>query len=203
MSFDPVETTMRGDRGSGSYGGRGDSGRGESLRHDRGDSTDLEPPAKRSLPQTVRIFPYGVSRSRLERAIANLRVPAYVSKDLQESDVVIALKATFRRDPGKLQEARNRSLGAYVVKSNTYIQIENVVREVFGIEGAAMPTDEEAAIMEAEEAIEHVIATGESVELAPQNSFIRRLQHQMVESANLLSESVGVEPKRRIRVSRR
>ncbi|MDX1931037.1 MAG: R3H domain-containing nucleic acid-binding protein [Capsulimonadales bacterium] len=216
MSFDPVEPTQRGyGGGRGDFGIRTDSGR-RGERGERGESEriesrieggqesgGMEPPAKRNLPATVRIFPYGVSRSRLERAIANLRVPAYISKDLQESDVVIALKATFRRDPGKLQEARNRSIGAYVVKSNTYIQIENVVREVFGIEGQAMPTDEEAAIMEAEEAIESVIATGESIELTPQNSFVRRLQHQMVESANLLSESVGVEPKRRIRVSRR
>ena len=117
--------------------------------------------------------------------------------------MVIALKATFRKDPAKLQEARNRSIAAYVVKSNTYIQIENVVREIFGMEGASLPTDEEAAIMEAEEAIEHVMTTGEAIELAPQNSFIRRLQHQLAEQAQLLSESVGVEPRRRIRISRR
>lgn len=194
VTFDPDHTVMRGERGI-SMGG--------DSRGDRGGRLDQEPPAKRNLPPTVRVFPYGVSRSRLERAIANLRVPAYVSKDMHEADVVIALKATFRREPAKLAEARSRALGAYVVKSNTYIQIENVVREIFGLEGGALPTDEEAAISEAEEAIEHVNATGESVELAPQNSFIRRLQHQMVEQAQLLSESVGVEPKRRIRVSRR
>jgi stage III sporulation protein SpoIIIAA len=175
------------------YGGEGDGdGRGGNGRG-----------GKRALPATVRIFPYGVSRSRLERAIANLRVPAYISKDMHEADVVIALKATFRREPAKLQEARSRALGAYIVKSNTYIQIENVLREIFGMEGGAAPTDEEAALSEAEEAIEHVQGTGEAVELAPQNSYIRRLQHQLVEQAQLLSESVGVEPKRRIRVSRR
>lgn len=190
VSFDPEPSVMRGERGS--------SSGGDGSRSDRG-----EPPAKRNLPQTVRIFPYGVSRSRLERAIANLRVPAYVSKDMHEADVVIALKATFRREPAKLQEARSRTLGAYVVKSNTYIQIENVIREIFGMEGGALPSDEESAMSEAEEGIEHVISTGEAIELAPQNSFIRRLQHQMVEQAQLLSESVGVEPKRRIRISRR
>ena len=162
-----------------------------------------EPPAKRALPATVRIFPYGVSRSRLERAIAQLRVPAYISRDITEADVVIALKSTFRREPAKLQEARNKDVAVYVVKSNTYIQIEGVVRDLFGIEGGALPSDEEAAIQEAEEGIEHVQTTGEPLELGPQNSFIRRMQHQMVEQAQLLSESVGVEPKRRIRISRR
>jgi len=116
--------------------------------------------------------------------------------------VVIALKATFRREPAKLAEARSKALGAYVVKSNTYIQIENIVREIFGLEGGALPTDEEAAIQETEDAIEQVRENGEPIELAPQNSFIRRLQHQLIERAQLFGESVGVEPKRRIRVSR-
>ena len=59
-------------------------------------------------------------------------------------------------------------------------------------------------MIEAEEGIEAVLERGEAVvELSPQNSFIRRQQHQMVEQANLLSESVGVEPRRRIRISRR
>lgn len=194
MSFDPEpqrnERTVSG------------SGRARTeIREGR--SGDMEPAGKRNLPPTVRIFPYGVSRSRLERALANLRVPAMVSKDMQDADVVIALKATYRREPAKLAEARGRSLGAYIVKSNTYIQIENVVREIFGLEAGVAPTDEEAAVLEAEEAIEYVQTTGETVELAPQNSFVRRLQHQLVEQAKLLSESVGVEPKRRIRISPR
>jgi stage III sporulation protein SpoIIIAA len=196
MSFDPLpeEPFDRRERG----------GRVRTeTRDDRGERNDLEPLGKRNLPATVRIFPYGVSRSRLERAIINLRVPAVVSKEIHEADVVIALKATYRREPGKLQEARSKALGAYVVKSNTYIQIENCLREIFGIDAGIPPTDEEAAIQETEEAIDFVRSHKEVVELTPQNSFVRRIQHQMVEQANLMSESVGVEPKRRIRISPR
>jgi stage III sporulation protein SpoIIIAA len=197
MSFDPEPRGGGGNDRTVAGVGRART----EIREGRGG--DAEPAGKRNLPPTVRIFPYGVSRSRLERALANLRVPAVVSKDLHDADVVIALKATYRREPAKLAEARGRALGAYIVKSNTYIQIENVVREIFGMEAGVAPTDEEAAVLEAEEAIEYVQTTGEPVELAPQNSFIRRLQHQLVEQAKLLSESVGVEPKRRIRVSPR
>ncbi|MBC8143810.1 MAG: AAA family ATPase [Armatimonadetes bacterium] len=187
---------------------RRDDGRGRNGIASRDDdrqtgrgAVGAEPPQKRNLPATTRMFPYGVSRSRLERAIANLRVPAVVSRDMNEADVVIALKATFRREPAKLTEARGKSLGTYVVKSNTYIQIENVVREIFGLEGAALPSDEESAIQEAEDAIEHVRETGEAVDLAPTNSYLRRLQHQLIERAQLFGESIGVDPKRRIRVS--
>ena len=38
------------------------------------------------------------------------------------------------------------------------------------------------------------------VELSPQNAYIRRLQHQMAERANLVSRSRGREPFRRVRL---
>jgi predicted RNA-binding protein Jag len=36
------------------------------------------------------------------------------------------------------------------------------------------------------------------VELAPQNNFVRRLQHQLAERYGLATESKGVEPHRRV-----
>ena len=39
-----------------------------------------------------------------------------------------------------------------------------------------------------------------AVELAPQNAYVRRLQHQLVERAELDSESLGVEPRRRLKI---
>jgi predicted RNA-binding protein Jag len=55
-------------------------------------------------------------------------------------------------------------------------------------------------LLEAQEAIELVKETNEPVELAPANSFTRRMQHQLVERFQLVSESVGVEPQRRVRI---
>ena len=197
------------DRGERDGYGRGgydpDADRLNDLTREQGynrGGDGAESPGRRALPPTVRIFPYGVSRSRLERAIANMKVPAYIAREMGDSDVVVALKATFRREPARLQEARSKNLAVYVVKSNTYVQIENVVREMFGIEGGALPSDEEAAMTEVEEAVERVQDTGEAVELSPQNSYVRRMQHQLIEQAKLQSESIGVEPRRRLRVSR-
>ena len=45
-----------------------------------------------------------------------------------------------------------------------------------------------------------VVKQQEPVELAPQNAYIRRLQHQMAERANLVSRSRGREPYRRVRL---
>src|SRR5207244_13270073 len=54
--------------------------------------------ATRPGRKAVRIYPYAVSRNRLERAIRDLRVPAYVSDSLQDADVVLTLKSQERRD---------------------------------------------------------------------------------------------------------
>ncbi len=163
---------------------------------------------RRQLPSTVRIFPYGVSRNRLERAIRELRVPAYIVRDVQQADVVIALKANARREPSRMKEVSARGLPVYVVKSNTYAQIAGSVQDIFAMrppegwedsEPSLDPT--EAALMETEAAIQEVLRTSMPVDLAPQNSYIRRLQHQLVEKYRLVSESVGVEPNRRVRIS--
>ena len=156
----------------------------------------------KSPKSTLRIFPYGVSRSRMERAIAEMHVPAFIARDVQDADVVIALKSTYQREPGKMREANQKRLPIYTVKSNTYAQIAGCVREVFGL--PAMEGSEEnsmeIALVEAQEAIEMVKATNHAVDLAPANSYTRRLQHQLAERYQLVSESVGVEPQRRVRI---
>jgi stage III sporulation protein SpoIIIAA len=158
----------------------------------------------KALPAIVRLFPYGVSRSRLERAIRTLRVSAQISSRVQDTDAIIALKANYRKEPAKLQDGINRNIPTYVIKSNTYVQIESVLREIF-----RMPlelTEEDRAIQDVEEAVEELMndTTGglNSLELAPQNSFLRRLQHQIAENHQMVSESIGTEPNRRIRISR-
>ncbi|HLK61528.1 MAG TPA: R3H domain-containing nucleic acid-binding protein [Chthonomonadaceae bacterium] len=156
----------------------------------------------RALPTTVRIFPYGVSRSRLDRAIAEGHLPAYIARDVSDADVVIALKATYKREPGKMREANQKRLPIYVVRSNTYAQIANCIREIFGLKPAPESEEEamEDALWETQEAIDQVKQTNEAIELSPANSYTRRLQHQLVERYQLTSESVGVEPQRRVRI---
>ena len=165
-------------------------------------ATPALPAASKTTPKTVRIFPYGVSRSRLDRAIIESRVPAYVARDIGDADAVLALKATYKREPGKMREAAQKKLPVYVVRSNTYAQIANTIREIFGL--AAIPESEEDtlenALLEAQDAIERVKASNEIAELAPANSYTRRMQHQIVERHQLFSESVGVEPQRRVRI---
>ncbi len=159
----------------------------------------------RPLPTIVRLFPYGVSRSRLERAMRTLRVQSLIVNNVKDADAVIALKANYRKEPAKLQEGINRNIPTYVIKSNTYIQIETVLREIFRMPQGEL-SEEDQAVQQAEEAIEELLSEDNSglnsLELSPQNSFLRRLQHQIAETHSLVSESIGSEPNRRVRISR-
>lgn len=151
----------------------------------------------RPMTAIVKVFPYGVSRNRLERAIKELKVPAYIVKELGEGNAVITLKTHERKDIGLLQEAKRRGVPVYVIKSNTYAQIAGAMRDIFHL---GPSNEEEEALREVEEAVQRLMETGEAQELSPQSSFLRRIQHQLAEKYDLISESVGTEPYRRVRI---
>jgi len=157
-------------------------------------SEDLARPGRRPM----RIYPYAVSRNRLERAIRELRVPAYVTENLQDADIVLTLKSQERRQPKKLHEAVARGRTLHILKSNTVTQIQAFLRSVFEVEEEAPSDDQEVALREVEEAISEVLSSKQPVELLQQNSYVRRLQHQLVQRYGLASESRGEEPFRRV-----
>ncbi len=168
-------------------------------------STEVEParapsvdgaPKPAAPHKIVRIYPYAVSRNRLERAIRELRVPAGIADTLSDADVLLTLKSQEKRQPKRLREAGGRGMATHVIKSNTLSQIEGVLREIFGVTDRL--SGDEIALREVEEAISEVMAAAQPVELSPQNSYVRRLQHQLVQRYGLSSESKGIDPFRRV-----
>jgi hypothetical protein len=149
-----------------------------------------------SILPTLRVLPHGISRKRLEQAIKELQLPVIIARDPGEADVAMTIKSEYRQKTAGLREAEERGLPIYVLKSNTIVQMEASLTSIFSLE----IDPREAALREAEEAIGLVIHQSEPVELSPQNSYIRRLQHQMAERANLVSRSRGREPYRRVRL---
>jgi stage III sporulation protein SpoIIIAA len=144
----------------------------------------------------LRIYPYAISRERLERAIGELGVPAIVTNDIAEADVVLTLKSHAKRQSQKLREARGRNVEVHILRNNTLTQMENFLSEVYG---AARPSaDEDAAMQEVEDAVLEVVEQRRPIELAPQPKHLRRLQHLYIERSGLQSESKGSEPMRRI-----
>ncbi len=152
---------------------------------------------KRKKRRNLRIFSYGVSRIRLERAIQKLRVSAVIAADIDRSDLILTLKSQEKRQPRDIREAEARGIPRYVLKSNTSVQMENFLRSLFTPE-ELLDEQENAGIREAEAAIETIREAGEPVELSPRNSHVRRLQHMLAERNGLRTQSIGKEPNRRV-----
>jgi stage III sporulation protein SpoIIIAA len=148
--------------------------------------------------QGLRIFPFGIGRNRLEQAARELRVPVAITNSLQDADMVLTLKNYYRRKPEQLRDAEAQNIPVYVLKSNTVGQMQSALVSVFNLGSGERDTTTEA-LEEAETAIAEVLERSRTVELAPQNSHIRRLQHQLAERYNVGSRSRGKEPNRRVK----
>jgi stage III sporulation protein SpoIIIAA len=176
----------------------------------RGRGTEAKP---------LRIYPFGVSRNRLEHAIQQLGVPAVIVRDPRDADLVMTLKNYFRTKPQPIRDAEARGTAVYVLRSNTGVQMESLLTSLLpqavrrsapnhgngnGREDDAPSGSDEVshALYEAEEAISAVMEGAAPIALAPQGAYVRRLQHQLADRYNLGSRSRGKEPNRRVEIFR-
>lgn len=144
----------------------------------------------------VRIFPYAVSRERLERAVRDLGVPATVCTHPRNADVVLTLRSLAKKRPKKLRELVSDRVRLYSIGGNSPAKITAFLRELFELPG--MEAEQQSALRATEEAIAEVIAQRRPVTLEPQNAYVRRLQHELIEAYGLVSESSGRDPHRSI-----
>ncbi|MBI5706162.1 MAG: AAA family ATPase [Armatimonadetes bacterium] len=179
---------------------RTSSGRARQTDDVQGEKRDESPlPAGNGSGNVLRIYPFGVARTRLERAIRERKLPAYVTGDIHHADVILAVRSSYQGRPKKLRELSGRNVPTVIVKSNTTQQIAQALEELTA--SRKEQVDFEAVAMdEVVKAIETVGQTGKPFELSPQPAPIRKLQHQLAEARRVASESVGEEPHRRLRI---
>ncbi len=177
-------------------GGQGEERYDEAEERERPRPRRIEPAP--GGPQR-RILAFGISRGRLEEAIANTRSAAVVVDSIQDADAVMTLRPYYRRRTGPLRDAEAKGIPVYVLRNNTVSQIEQSLLSLRGATGELDPTT--AALQEAEEAIAAVSFEGKpTVELSPQNAYIRRLQHELANRHGVETSSRGREPFRRVLV---
>ncbi len=154
------------------------------------------PSVEEPAPKTI--FPFGIDRSRLDKIARKMHVPVTLVDSLNAADLLMITKNHYRKNPQILEAAEASKIPIYVIRSNSPLQIEQSLVDLYDIRE---PVDSETVAMkEVEEAINAVKEGQGPLELSPQNSFIRRLQHQLVEKYDLMSESTGKGAQRRIRV---
>jgi nucleoside-triphosphatase THEP1 len=163
---------------------------------------DRREPTVRNGRRAVRIYPFGVNRSRLETQIRSLGLAASVVNNQHEADVVLTVRNYYRRKPQALRDAEASGVPVHVLRSNSAGNIEQELLHISHLDAAPVPGTAQNALRETEEAIARVLDTSAPVELSPQSAYIRRLQHQLAEQHSLSSRSTGKEPYRRVRISK-
>lgn len=176
----------------------------------------------RGVPgKPIRVYPFGVSRNRLEQTIRNLGIIATITKDVREADLVVTLKNYYRSKPPAVKEAEFRGIPVYVLRSNTIAQMQSALsplspalqveeerqsdRNPKGRNNVKRSGDNrfvEAALEEAEDAIGAIMQGLPNISLAPQPKPVRRLQHELADRYNVDSRSKGKEPNRRVEIFR-
>lgn len=81
----------------------------------------------RDRDKPLKVYPYAVSRHRLEQAISDLKAPIEVTKLVNEADVILTIRGQYRKMPKRLREAEERGLPIRVVRSNTQAQVHAFV----------------------------------------------------------------------------
>jgi stage III sporulation protein SpoIIIAA len=174
------------------------------------DLSDLEAlePRENEVPinrinQTVRIYPYGVARNRLQQAAKRLGVPVVVVREIGDAQSLITLRSYYRNRQATIIEAEERGMPIYVLRANTVNQIEQFLAEIFNLsEENAQYQNLEGTIQQTQAAIDAVMNGERYIDLPPAASTVRRIQHELARKAELVSQSYGREPYRRVRIYR-
>ena len=191
----------------------------ESVEPSRPESTVKE--------SEVRVFLFGVGRDKLEAAAAESGTVVHIVNELRRADLVLTTKTHYRRGSHLVRVAESSGTPVCVLRKNTMPQLREFLHTVIKdwhsggngrghgnmpdlgpglgtnddgppfIGGNGSPSMDKA-MDEAEEAANRVLAGEQAVHLAPQRSYIRRLQHLLGQRYNVASVSQGREPERAV-----
>lgn len=152
------------------------------------------------------IYPFGVARNRLQLAAKHLGVPAVILHTLEGAAAMITLKSYYRRRQKAILDAEEHGIPIYVLRSNSIVQIEQVLAEIFNLhsfsEQALRSLNTGAIHAQTMAAIEAVRNGQRWVDLPPAAPSIRRIQHELARQSDLVSHSYGKEPSRHVRIFR-
>ncbi len=157
-----------------------------------------------SRVQPIKVYPYGLARSRLVQAAKRLGLPVLVVRDLADAEVLITLRTYYRNRQQPIVEAEDRGMPIYVLRANTISQMEQSLAEMFNlsVETNSGNGNADSISIQTRQAIDTVLNGQRWVDLPPATAAVRRMQHEMARQAQLVSHSYGREPNRRVRIFR-
>jgi hypothetical protein len=173
-----------------------------STRLEQSNATRAE--TSRGVLQTLKVYPHGVARNRLQQAAKRLGVPVVIVKDVDDANALVTLKTYYRDRQQTIVEAEHRGMPIYVLRANTVSQLEQFLSDLFNLSAQDQGTSSDLSDVKSQtqQAIAAVLNGERWVDLPPGPSLVRRLQHEMARNAELVSHSYGKEPRRHVRIFR-
>ncbi len=154
--------------------------------------------AKETKPTTLYLF--GVNKGRLLQVAREMHIDLETTENLRDAGMLVTSKNYYRRRPQKVRDAESAHVPVYVLRGNTPPQIRQLLSTLYPSKADEATGAFKTALDEAEEAVAQVNEGQEAVELSPQSSYIRRLQHLIAQRSDLSSHSFGKDPNRRVRI---
>jgi len=139
----------------------------------------------------LKIYPFGISVSYLNRAIHSAHINYKVVKKLTEATTVFTTEVYRRKNPEALRVAEDIGIPIYSIPENTLHEIKKFI-EKMKKQNSISFTDLEHI----EKMIENVLYTKTPLNLPPTDAKIRKIEHQIARRYGLNSESFGDEPRR-------
>jgi stage III sporulation protein SpoIIIAA len=171
------------------------------VEYNKEDQAQLFKKKPRSEP--MKLFPFGINKNKVEQAMREAQLPLTVVRDLSKSDIFLTTKSYYKRYPRALLDAEMLGRQIYVIRNNSFSQIEQFVRNLSASSKGKTPfASSDSAIGEAEYAVDLVRNGETAVELSPQSAYVRRLQHLLAQGHNLRSTSNGKAQNRRVTILR-
>lgn len=156
-----------------------------------------------------KIYLYAVSRTIVEKLIERMDFNVEITRNVEDADIVIAHKNFAKGGAKILNTAKEYRSQIFYVKTNSMAQIQKVLKDALDIQPGDLSEDEasyndetEKALDEVKEAVKKVMDGASEIELAPQDTQIRKHQHELAEQYGLNSTSIGEGENRRLRISK-
>jgi hypothetical protein len=155
-----------------------------------------------------KLYLYAVSRTIVEKTIERLNFNVEITRNVDDADIVLAHKNFAKGGAKVLNTAKEYRAQIFYVKTNSMAQIQKVLKDALDLRPFDNPEDtgfcdeSEQALDEAKNAIKQIQDGVLYIDLSPQNTQVRKLQHELVEQYGLKSTSIGEGETRHLRVSR-
>ena len=157
-----------------------------------------------------KLYLYAVSRTIVEKLIERMDFNVEITRNVEDADIVIAHKNFAKGGAKILSTAKEYRAQIFYVKTNSMAQIQKVLKDALDIRPEdisetdnSFSDETDSALDEVKSAIKKIEDGALMVELAPQNTQIRKLQHELAEQYGFQSTSIGEGEARHLRISKK